>query len=274
MDVLLIDSWDLSKQDKLLKFLRQAVSVRAESVPLDLFYQTICHLMEGIYSFWAIFSDTQPGIVNPLGNFSQTTCHHFRRICSKWKVFTDERSIPLTKKLFIYSLFPRRKTALAVFPFMASLAYMVAFSFYETFRKWEKNFKNTCYNFCAILSFALLPSIRFNLHVYFRLFCQTTIFEMPSLIRKEKITFVVCGAQTTEKNVVRQKKSCSAVTLYCTHCPNFSLKSRSDLKYHNAKKHSAPKPDVTFKCKLCYQGFPGFYNLLQHKNTQHRMQIG
>ena len=39
-------------------------------------------------------------------------------------------------------------------------------------------------------------------------------------------------------------------------------------------KHSAPKPDVTFKSKLCYQEFPGFYALPQHRNTQHGMQMG
>ena len=34
MDVFLIDSWDLKKQDKQIKFLRQAVSVSAENVAL------------------------------------------------------------------------------------------------------------------------------------------------------------------------------------------------------------------------------------------------
>ena len=47
----------------------------------------------------------------------------------------------------------------------------------------------------------------------------------------------------------------------------------SELLYI-AKKHSAPKPDNTFKFKLCYQEFPGFYALRQHRNTQHGMQIG
>ena len=61
---------------------------------------------------------------------------------------------------------------------------------------------------------------------------------------------------------------------YCTHCPNFSTKSQNDLNYHIARKHSAPNPEVTFKCKLCYQEFPGFYALRQHRNTQHTMQIG
>ena len=63
------------------------------------------------------------------------------------------------------------------------------------------------------------------------------------------------------------------------HCivPNVLISPQnpqSDLNYHNAKKHSAPKLDVTFKCKLCYQEFPGFYALRQHRNTQHGMQIG
>ena len=77
-----------------------------------------------------------------------------------------------------------------------------------------------------------------------------------------------------KKQYLRHKKSCSVCTLYCTHCPNFSTKSQSDLNDYIAKKHSAPKPDITFKCKLSYQEFPGFYALRQHRNTQHGMQIG
>ena len=34
MDVFLIDSWDLIKQDEQIKFLRQAVSAAGEDVPL------------------------------------------------------------------------------------------------------------------------------------------------------------------------------------------------------------------------------------------------
>ena len=84
---------------------------------------------------------------------------------------------------------------------------------------------------------------------------------MPSLNRNEKITCDTCGTQTT--------KRCSVGTLYCTQCPNFSTKYPSDLKYHIAKKHRAPKLDVTFKCKLCYQEFPGFYASCQHRKTKH-----
>ena len=35
MDVFLIDSWDLIKQDKRIEFLRQAVSISKEIVPLE-----------------------------------------------------------------------------------------------------------------------------------------------------------------------------------------------------------------------------------------------
>ena len=86
---------------------------------------------------------------------------------------------------------------------------------------------------------------------FFRLLCQTTIIRMPSLNQYDKITCENCGTQITKINRARYKKSCSAGTLYCTQCPNFSRKSQDDLNYQNAKKHSAPKLDVTFKCKLC-----------------------
>ena len=97
---------------------------------------------------------------------------------------------------------------------------------------------------------------------------------MPSLIRKEKIICENCGTKTTRNNIVRHKKRCSFGTLYYTQSPNFSTKSPNDLNYHIAKKHSAPKPHLTFKCKLCYQESPGFYALRQHRYTQHGMQIG
>ena len=89
-----------------------------------------------------------------------------------------------------------------------------------------------------------------------------------------KVTCENCGTQTTKLNLARYKKRCFAGTLYCTKCPNFSKKSQDDLNNHFAKKHCAPKPDVTFKCKLCFQEFSGFHALRQQRNTQHAMQIG
>ena len=75
-------------------------------------------------------------------------------------------------------------------------------------------------------------------------------------------------------NLARHRKSCSAGTLCFPKCPNFFTKSRKDLNYHIAKKHSVPTPSINYKCKLCYAEFPGFYALRQHKNTQHGTQVG
>ena len=97
---------------------------------------------------------------------------------------------------------------------------------------------------------------------------------MPSLHRYEKVTCENCGTQTTKLNLARHKKRCSAYTFHCNQCPYFSTKLQNDLNYHIAKKHSAPKPDITFKCKLCHADFPGFYTLRQHRNTQHGPQMG
>ena len=97
---------------------------------------------------------------------------------------------------------------------------------------------------------------------------------MPSLNQNEKITCEKCGVQITKLNLARRKKSCSAGTLYCTQSPIFSTKSRDDLNYHIAKKHSVPRPSITYKCKLYHAEFTGFYALRQHKNTQHGTQIG
>ena len=46
------------------------------------------------------------------------------------------------------------------------------------------------------------------------------------------------------------------------------------MNYHIVKEHSAPKPSITYKCKLCHAESPGFYALRQHKNIQHGRQIG
>ena len=97
---------------------------------------------------------------------------------------------------------------------------------------------------------------------------------MPLLNRNEKVTCENCGLQITKLNLARHKKRCSAGTLYCTQCPNFSTLSQDDLNYHIAKQHSAAGPSKTNKCNLCHAEFPGFYALRQHKKTQRGTQIG
>ena len=97
---------------------------------------------------------------------------------------------------------------------------------------------------------------------------------MPSLNRNKKVKCENCGVQITKRNLVRHKKCCSASTLYCTPCPNFSKLSQDDLIYHIAKQHSATGPSKGYKYNLCHAEFPGFYALRQHKNTQHGKQIG
>ena len=126
-----------------------------------------------------------------------------------------------------------------------------------------------CYKIFAIVFFALLQSSCLNFPVHFRSICLTPFIKMPSRNKYEKFTSENYGTQTTKLNLARHKKSCSAGTLCCTQCPNFSTLSENDLIYHFAKKHSAPKPNVTFKCKLCYQEFAGFGALLQLENIQH-----
>ena len=69
-------------------------------------------------------------------------------------------------------------------------------------------------------------------------------------------------------------KRCSVRFLCRSKCLKFPTKSQSDLNYHVAKQNSAQKPDVIFKCKLCYQEFPGYYALGQHNNIQHGFTIG
>ena len=140
-----------------------------------------------------------------------------------------------------------------VFPFKVSPAFYGCSFLLWNFPYIGKICKNTCYQFFAFFSFALPPSSRFDLRVFFRLFCQTTVIEMLSLNRYEKVTCENCGTQTTKFILARHKKSCSAGTWYCTQCPTFSTKSQKYLTYHIAKMHSAPKLDVTFECKLCYQ---------------------
>ena len=110
----------------------------------------------------------------------------------------------------------------------------------------------------------VLQFLTFNSdHCVFNKFTQ-----IPSLNRYEKVTRENCGTQTTKLNLARHKKSCSAGN----QCPKFFTKSQNALNYHIAKKHSIPKPDITFKCKFVMQNFPAFMLYVNTKtlNLDHK----
>ena len=96
---------------------------------------------------------------------------------------------------------------------------------------------------------------------------------MPLLDHNDKVTCGNCGTQNKKPNLDRHKKRCSASTLYCTQCLNFSTTSQDDINHHIAKNHSASKLVVTLICNPCCQESPGFHALRQRKNTQHGLAI-
>ena len=57
--------------------------------------------------------------------------------------------------------------------------------------------------------------------------------------------------------------------MYCPNCLNFSTKSRVDLNYHIAKKHSAAGPKNNHTCKECSIEFASFLSLRHHKQRYH-----
>ena len=143
------------------------------------------------------------------------------------------------------------------------------YSFHGIFRKWQK----TLYK-AFPTSFSSLFLVHWSNYFTFLRSFQILLFltilnQMPSLNRYEKVICQNCGTQTTKLNFARREKSCSAGTLYCVQCPNFSTKSQNSLNYHFAKKHSVPSPSKAYNCKLCHAKLPGFYALRQHKNIQH-----
>ena len=101
---------------------------------------------------------------------------------------------------------------------------------------------------------------------------KSTNIEMPSLMRKEKVTCEICGTQTTGNNFVWHKKSCSAGTLYWTQCPKFSTKSQDDLNYHIAKSTAPRNLMSTSSVNFVIKRFQDF-TLYVNRSTQHAMQV-
>ena len=130
--------------------------------------------------------------------------------------------------------------------------------------------------FFAIISFALLPSSRFNLHVCFRLFVKLLLMKCLRSIetRKLHVRIVLPKLQSLILRVTRrdvQLEHC--IVPIVPFSPQNPRTIWITILLRRTWCHSAPEFYVTFKCKLCYQKFPGLYALRQDRNTQHGMQI-
>ena len=66
---------------------------------------------------------------------------------------------------------------------------------------------------------------------------------------------------------VQHKKKRSVGSFICPSCTNFSTKSRPEMNYHIAKKHSEATAGAVHKCKKC--DFRSFYNLPEHNWKEH-----
>ena len=66
---------------------------------------------------------------------------------------------------------------------------------------------------------------------------------------------------------------CSAGSLTCASCTNFSTNSRAESNYHIAEKHSKAAARVVHKCQIYDKDFHSFYNLREHKR-KHGAQRG
>ena len=81
---------------------------------------------------------------------------------------------------------------------------------------------------------------------------------MPFLNRNGNIALGKCATQTTKLNLTRHTIRYSVGTIFCAKFPNILTISQNDSSYHIAKKYSAPKFDVTFKCRVYYEECGGF----------------
>ena len=106
----------------------------------------------------------------------------------------------------------------------------------------------------SLLSFQINPLLHFT--------------HMPSLISIEKVNCENCGTRTTRLHLARHEKRCSAGSVAFPSSTNFSTKSRAELKYHIAKKHSKASTRVD-ECKTCDKGFNSFYLLQKNRRKEY-----
>ena len=201
-----------------------------------------------------------------LGNFVRQPVTNLGKLVLPESFSQTSDIIPLTKNLLKYSLFSRWEWMIDSFCSFPLYGYSCLLWLLFLFGKLSVNGKviqKTCYKLFAIIVFALLQSSRFHLHVRFFLFYRTIVFEMPALIQ-DKNPSKNCSTQTARNNFVRQKKGCSAGTLYCTRSPIFSITSTITLTIILLKKRASQnlslRSNVIFLIKS-YQHFTLYINI-------------
>ena len=207
----------------------------------------------------------------PVGSFSTwvispDNLSPYQEICSTRKVFIEKVSCPFTWFLIYIQLVFNIKQSDWQQLLWLVLPYIVSLPLYGLSKFGMSFLSNTCYMVSAINSLALLHWCYYELCIHIRIFRWKIFTEIPLLNRNEKVNCDNYGTQITQHKLALHKESCSAWTLFCTQCPNFSTKSQNDLTYDIVKKHSAPKPVVTFNWKLRCQEIPGFYALCQARH--------
>ena len=145
---------------------------------------------------------------------------------------------------------------------------MVSLSIYGL-SVWYIVLSNTCRLFFAIFLSCIATIKLLKFLRYFQRNLLLHFTDMPFLKRNEKVNCKNCGTQTTRLNLARHRKKCSAGSLKCSSCTNFSTKSRAERNDHIAKKHSEETARVVNECRISDKYFDSFYNLQEHKWKEH-----
>ena len=85
-----------------------------------------------------------------------------------------------------------------------------------------------------------------------------TFTEMPSVNCNEKVNYGNCGTQFILLKNAPHKKRCPAGSPACPSCTTFATKTRAEINYHIAEKHSKATAWVVRRCILCVEDFQGF----------------
>ena len=155
-----------------------------------------------------------------------------------------------------------------------TLPFIVALSFYGIFRIWEKICKILATNFSPLFHLRCYREV--GLIFTFTSDYTVKLLKLKRLRSSEKKQLHVKIVVPKLQNLIFRVTRRDVLLVHCivANVPISPQNHKIDLIYQIAKKHSTQKLDVTFKCKLCYQTFPGLYALRQHRNTQHGKQIG